>query len=208
MVAVRTISDADQARIEAAVSAAERRTNAEFAVVVARTSDDYAEYPLLWAALGALLASGIVALWSPALSALTVFLGQAAAFLSIASILLLLPDRARLAPRRAREERVDAMADLQFAARVAHRTRDAVGVLLYVSLAEHVAEVRVDQRIAEAVADDTWPALIDALVRRIRAGDLPGGLVAAVEACAAALEAKFPPVPGQTDEIDNRVAEV
>ena len=202
------LSDADQSRIEAAVSAAERRTNAEFAVVVARASDDYAEYPLLWAAVSALLAGGVVALLWTALPALTLFVGQAAAFLVVAVVLLSLPDRARLAPRRAREARVDAMADLQFAARVASRTKDSVGVLLYVSLAEHVAEVRVDQRIAEAVPDATWPVLIDALVQRIRAGDLPGGLVAAVEACAAELEPKFPPMAGQTDEITNRVAEV
>ena len=36
-------------RIAAAVTAAEQRTAAEFAVVVAQTSDDYAGYPLIWA---------------------------------------------------------------------------------------------------------------------------------------------------------------
>ena len=51
MIAVRHLSPEERARIEAAVTAAEKRTSAEFAVVVARQSDEYAFFPLLWAAL-------------------------------------------------------------------------------------------------------------------------------------------------------------
>ena len=42
------------------------------------------------------------------------------------------------------------MAELQFAARVEGRTPEDVGLLLFVSLAEHFAEIRVDARIAAA----------------------------------------------------------
>jgi putative membrane protein len=202
------LSEADHARIETAVDSAERRTNAEFAVVIAPASDDYGEYPLLWAAVAALLVGGVVALVWANLSALTLFLTQAALFLFAATVMLLVSDKARLAPRRARDERVDAMADLQFAARVANRTRDAVGVLLFVSLAEHVAEVRVDQRIAAVVPDTAWQTVVAELTRRAQAGDLAAAVIAAVEACAAILAEKFPPVAGQTDEIRNRAAEL
>lgn len=197
----------ERARVEAAVEAAERRTNAEIAVVVAETSDDYAGFPFVWAAGLALLAGGALAILRPLTWAPTLFLLEAGVFV-LAAIVFSLPRwRASTAPRWVREERARWMAQLQFSARVENRTADAVGLLLYVSVAEHFVEVRVDGSIAAAVPRATWDAIIAEFTRSMRTESTVTAVVAAVGRCAEVLATHFPPLPGQQSEITNRVVE-
>lgn len=192
------------ARIEAAVAAAEKRTSAEFAVVIAPSSDDYAGFPLVWAGAAALLAGGVAALVWPHVPAVDLFLGQGALFLILAIAFTLLPLRVRLAPPFVRAARTGAMADLQFAARVLNRTRDNAGLLLFVSLAEHAAEIRVDRRIAAVVPESAWDAVMGELLRGARAGKLTEAVMASIDRCAQILAPHFPPQPDQENELPDR----
>lgn len=202
------LTAAQQASIEAAVTAAERRTNAEFAVVVANSSDDYAGFPLVWAGAAALLAGGAVLLLWPSLTAPELFWGEAALYAVVALGLSYLPARASLAPGFVREDRARAMADLQFAARVEGRTAEGVGLLLFLSLAEHVAEIRVDARIAAAVPQSSWQTILDELVASIHSGTVADAIAQAVAASADKLADPFPPRTDQANEIANRVAQL
>jgi putative membrane protein len=78
-------------------------------------------------------------------------------------------------------------------------------MLLYVSLAERTVVILVDRAIKARIAVDTWSAI----VARFKQSDGPvvERVLAAIDACAAALSSHFPPVPGQRDEIPNRVEE-
>jgi putative membrane protein len=197
----------DRARVEAAVDAAERRTSAELAVVVAETSDDYAGFPLLWAASIALFAGGVLSVLRPVTWAPTLFTAEAVIFLVSALVLFALPRRAWLAPTSVRTARAQWMAELQFAARVENRTSDAAGLLLYVSLAEHFAEIRVDRQIAAVLPPATWETIIADFTQAMRTGPMVPAVIAALEKCAAALAPHFPPRPDQVNEISNRVTE-
>jgi putative membrane protein len=99
--ALRKLSADERNRIEAAVSAAETRTSAEFAVVVARASDDYALYPLLWAGLLALLTGGVIAIATPAIGVSLSFAAQAGVFIAAGLLFQLKILRPRLAPASA-----------------------------------------------------------------------------------------------------------
>lgn len=70
---VSALSPNERQRVETAVAAAETRTSAEFAVVVARASDHYAAFPLFWSAILALVTGGVVALAIPSMTGATTF---------------------------------------------------------------------------------------------------------------------------------------
>lgn len=200
-----SLTSEQKSQIAAAVAAAERRTAAEFAVVITPASDDYAGFPLVWSGAIALVAGGLTTLLWPTMSVLDLCLVQGATYALTAVLLSLLPVRARLAPPYVRRTRAEALADLQFTARVAERTRDGVGLLLFVSLAEHTAIIRVDHRIAAALPPSTWQTIIDDMVQGARAGRLAEAIIAAIDACATTLAPAFPPKSNQINEIADRV---
>jgi putative membrane protein len=202
-----SLTPEDRAHIEAAIAAAEARTNAEIAVVVADASDDYAGFPLVWAGGLALLGGGALALIRPLTLAPTLFMVEAALFIAAAAACSLPRWRARFAPRWVREARTRWMSELQFAARVENRTTDAVGLLLYVSRAERFAEIRVDRRIATALPQATWEAVLTDFTRAMRGGTTVAAVATAIGRCAEILAPHFPPLAGQSDEISNRVVE-
>ncbi|MGE0666516.1 MAG: TPM domain-containing protein [Sphingomonadales bacterium] len=195
----------DQDRIEAAVAAAEKRTGAEFALAVAQAADRYAAWPALWAALLALVTGGTAALTLPDLHARALF-GIEAAVLVVAGLILhAAPIRPLLAPRWVRREEAAKLARLQFSALVQRRTSGRVGVLLFVSLAEHHIEIIVDRAIDERIPARSWQGVVEAFAARIRRGELADGFIEAVDRCAGLLERQFPVLPDDRDELPNRV---
>ena len=194
-----------QARIEAAVAAAEKRTSAEFALVLAQRADGYEAWPALWAALAALLAGGIVALAQPVIQPISLFGAQVVVLIAIGLVLHLPRLRPLLAPASLRREEAAKLASLQFAALVQKRTANRVGLLLFVSLAEHHIEIIVDRAIDERIPSKSWEAVVEAFAGRIRVGELAEGFVAAVDRCAALLEREFPVTADDRDELANQV---
>lgn len=202
------LSPADRQHVETVVAAAESRTSAEFALVIAEASDDYAAFPALWAATGALLAGGIVSVLLPRLGGSTVFALQAILFLGAGVLLYIRPVRLRVAPGTVKRAHAGRLARQQFAALVYDRTSEAAGILLFLSLAERHVEILADRAVASRIPDSAWQAIIDPLVWDIRSGRMVDGLVKAVQGCTAILEQQFPPNPGQPNEISNQVAEI
>ena len=208
MSGMRKLSPEERDRIEAAVAAAEKRTSAEFAVVVARASDDYALFPLLWAALLALVTGGAIAIATPMLSVGISFAIQAGAFFT-ASLLLHLPFlRPRLVPPSVQRECADRLARLQFASLVNEQTRGDVGLLLFVSLAERHVEILADNGIAARIPQAAFQNIIDAFIRDVHQGKIADGFIAAIERCTLLLQQHFPARPDDPDEIANRVTEI
>jgi putative membrane protein len=201
------LSPQDRDRLEAVIKAAEARTSAEFALVVMDASDDYVVFPLLWAAVAALVAGGVLALVLPHLSAAVLFAVQTAIFVVLGLLFHLRRLRPRLAPERVKRAHATRMARMQFAALVHDRTREETGILLFVSLAERHVEIIPDGGIAGRVAQAEWERIIAGFLAEVRAGRLVPALTSAVSACVAVLEEPFPPGPGRHNEISDRVTE-
>ena len=99
MVTAKTrLTPEERGRIRAAVAAAEQRTSAHFALVIVQACDRYALFPVIWAAVLALFATGAVALLRPALSIGTGFIINAALFVALVLILDWWPLRLRMVP--------------------------------------------------------------------------------------------------------------
>jgi putative membrane protein len=198
------LSSEEHARIAAAVRDAESRTAGEILVVVAARAGTYRSVPLLYALLGSLVVPWPL-IWLTDLSATRIFTFQLVVALALTLGSTWLERRFTLVPpfiRRARSREAAARA---FHTRGATRTRERTGVLIYVALAEHYAEVIADTGIADRVDEDVWRETITELVEAIRSGRIADGLVAAVRRVGAILAEHAPPRPGDADELPNKV---
>lgn len=221
------LTDTDRARVAAAVADAERNTAGEIVTVVARRSDAYHDVALHWAVLAMLLVLALLALkpdvavwlhglvadpWdgAPAPGGLfTVALVLlAATFLLVRVVLAWRPLRRALTPGSTAARRVHARALTLFRASAEARTRDATGVLLYLSLDEHRAEIIADAAIHSRVRPDVWGAAMAALIAATRDGRPGDGMAEAVRQIGLVLAEHFPPRADDTNELPDRLIEL
>jgi putative membrane protein len=131
---------------------------------------------------------------------------QAALFIVTLVIVALPPVRRALTPRAFKRERVRRRALEQFAAKNLHLTRERTGVLIFVSFAEHMAELIADEGIATHVEPRIWDQAMAALTDGLRRGEPGAGLAAAIAICGEVLAERFPPDRDDNpDELPNAV---
>jgi putative membrane protein len=202
------LSPRDSERIREAVAAVEARSAAEFVVVVTLASDGYALYPLVWAALGALVAGGLLAFLVPEWGARPIFALQAAFFVATALALEWPGLRRYLVPGRVKRAHASQLARLQFAARVEGRTEARTGLLLFVSLAERHVEIIADAGIHARAGDESWQQVIAGFRAAVARGALVDGFITAIAACGDLLAAHAPRAAMDRNELPNRPVEI
>jgi putative membrane protein len=183
------LDENDRHRIQAAVAAAEARTGSHIAASIVQASDRYALYPLVWAALIALLSGGVLAFFFPAMPLRESFAVQAALFVILSLIFDWWPVRLLLVPRHIRHARASALAHREFAARVLASRNEKSGVLLFVSLGERYAEVIGDRTLHARIGSAGWNRIVDTLVSAAKSGRHADGIIKAIDACAAEMSA-------------------
>jgi len=202
-----SITDSGRQEIADAIRAAEAMTSGEIFCVHARASDDYRYIPLLWAALAALLLPApliLFTLWPVQI----IYLAQLAVFLALALAGSWEPLRLRLLPGTVKRRRAHRNALEQFLAHGLHKTESRTGVLIFVSEAEHYAEVVADAAIYEKVAPAVWDEAVAALVSAARAGRLAEGFVKAIAICGEVLARNFPRANDDRNELPNQLVEL
>jgi putative membrane protein len=198
------ISQADQARIAAAVATVEENTSGEIVCVVAGSASDYRSVPLVWAALLALaLPWPLISVLH--LSAGTVYRAQLALFIVAALVLSLANWRFAIVPGFVKRRRAAQAAREQFFAQGLHRTRSRTGILIYIAEAEHHAEIIADDGIVTRTDKVFWRRQVEVLVAALKQKRPADGLIAVIAACGEELARVAPPEPGDTDELPNRV---
>ena len=222
------LSQAEHARVSAAVAEAERRTSGEIAVVVAEDSDRYHDAVLHWAILAMFLALAALALlpaetfhsWLSLLSGWQtktashrlilagLFLLLGSLFLAVRYAVGLTRLRYRLVPAATKTRRVRRRAIGHFRVGTERRTAGRTGVLIYVSLAEHRAEIVADAAIHGKVPPEAWGAAMTALIGHVKADRTADGLVEAIGQVGALLAAHFPPSEANPNEVPDRLVEI
>lgn len=221
------LTDTDRASVAAAVAAAERHTAGEIVTIVARRSDTYHDVALHWSVLAMLFVLALLAfrpdaaVWlhglvadpwegAPASGGLfTVALVlMIVTFLIVRVVLAWMPLRLALTPGSTEARRVHARALALFRASAEARTRDATGVLLYLSLDEHRAEIIADAAIHARVAPDVWGAAMAALLAATRDGRPGDGMAEAVRRIGVVLAEHVPPRTNDTNELPDRLIEL
>lgn len=207
------LSAADHARISAAIRAAEERTSGEIVCVLARRSDDYFFPAAFVLTVGAMLASLAVGLWIDqtwhTLRFWQFVATQIAAGAALIALIWFVPRlRIHFVPRRLRYLRAHRAAVAQFLATNIHATAARTGVLVFVSMAEHYAEILADKAISDRVPQERWNAIVAHLVAHAAKGEIVEGFEHAVAGAGALLAAEFPRGAGDRNELEDRLVEI
>lgn len=217
----------DHARISAAVAEAERHSAGEIVTVVADRSDGYTDVAFAWAALVAFVALAALAIvpdfylgiydhlladwghaWTPR-ALFTMALGVAAIkFTAMLLLQLWQPLKFWLIPARLKTMRVHGKAIRAFRIGAERRTTGRTGVLIYLSMREHRAEIVADEAIASRVDPAVWGDAMAAMLAQVGAGRLADGLIAAVEQVGAIIAPHFPRADDDANELPDRLIEV
>jgi putative membrane protein len=218
----------DQARVAATIAAAESRTAGEIYCIYARSPHRYLEWLVALAATAGFLVPLVAAMlgfgpegwvaaalgggWRDAHGSLSeqrtieLFAGaQALLFVTLLLACWWSPLKQRRAPLALRERRVHELATLEFFTRGLHLTEERTGVLLFVSVDDHVAEVVADEGIHRLVGDTAWVETVAALIAGLKRDDPAQGFIDAIAIAGRLLAAHVPPRPGNPDELPNRL---
>lgn len=182
----------DRERIRRAVADAQQGTSAKFAFVAVPAADHYAWFPVVWAAISALVATGALALLRPHLSIGWGFMANAGAFIALCLFFDWWPIRVRLVPPHFRHAALVNAAHRAYAAHLISKDGEDNGVMLFVSLAERHLEIVAERDAHAAVPAGAWDKIVADSTVTMRRSGVAGGLVDAIGACGATLAAAFP----------------
>lgn len=197
------LTDAEKQELERAVAAAETRTSAEIVLAISDVCDDYRWHTVPFAMGMGLIVLAALALVMPALPLRMAFIATGGATLVAALMLQWQPLRLLATPRAVKEEAAEHRAQAAFVSLVAGRTSAVNGLLIFLALAEHHAEIVAEPGLAARVPQETWQRIMDALIGELKAGRVMQGLHAAIAACADAAAAVFPAHDQDRDELSN-----
>ncbi len=222
-----TMTADDHQRVSAAVGAAEANTAGEIVTIVADRSDGYTDVALCWAAAVAFAALAVFASipdfylamidrvlgnWQSEWTHREVLgIATAAVGLKFGAMLLLQlwrPLKFFLIPGAIKSARVRSRAAGFFKVGAERRTHGRTGILIYLSMREHRAEIVADQAIAERVEAEVWGIAMAAMLKHIKDGRVADGMIAAVEEVGKVLAEHFPRAQDDQNELPDRLIEI
>ena len=227
MAKVDHVDEADHSVVTAAVANAERHTSGEIVTIVADLSDHYEDIGMAWASAVALLALfcymlfpdfylGIIDWmtggWEHEYSAreylalLLIALGLK--WFGTWLIMKWMPLRLALTPKHIKLARVRGRSVSMFKVGTEAKTVGRTGVLLYLSMKEHRAEIVADEEIAKLVAPEVWGDAMVALLDHVKAGRPGEGMAAAVAQMGVVLAEHFPKGSENPNELPDRLIEL
>jgi putative membrane protein len=221
-----SLSTEDHAKVSAAIAAAEATSDGEIIAITADQSDAYHDVGLHYAVLALFLVLAWAAIWPHQLELwwtrlmgwtaepsmrqlLTQLLGFALLkFLAVLFILKWRPLRLLLTPGSTKTRRVRRRAVMLFKTGAERRTIGRTGILIYLSMGEHRAEIVGDEAITAVTTPETWGEAMSALLKDVKAGRPGDGIAAAVGLIGAVLATHFPKSSEDSNEIPDKLIEL
>jgi len=210
-----------------AVTAAEAQTSGEIVTVLAERSDGYTDVALLWAIGASFTAMSVFAAFpQPFLTAWDAAIGGwghewttgemasmviALGLLKFLGVLLVQqwqPLKFALIPGPTKTIRVHNQAVRQFKVGADRRTTGRTGVMIYLSMAEHRAEIVADEAIAAKVSAEVWGEAMGDMLAEIRKGRIAEGLAVGIRDVGFVLAEHFPRGAEDINELPDRLIEV
>lgn len=123
-------------------------------------------------------------------------------------ILAWMPLRVALVPKATKRRRVRRRALELFKVSAEARTTGRTGILIYLSMREHMAEIVADEAIHSVVPQERWGDAMAALVAEVREGRVAAGMVAAVGQVGVVLAEGLPRLTGDINELPDHLIEL
>ena len=224
---ISQFTETDHAIVVAAVADAERLTTGEIVTIVTDLSDHYDDIAMAWASAIAFIAlvsyatlpdfyMGLIDSFSGGwrheytTAEYAAFLLAAVALKWIGTwfILKWMPLRLALTPKAKKLARVRSRAISLFKVGTESKTVGRTGVLLYLSMKEHRAEIVADAAIASKVAPEIWGDAMVALLDQVKAGNPGAGVAAAVTQMGIVLAEHFPRGSENPNELPDRLIQL
>ena len=221
------LSEKEHAIVSQAVANAEEHTSGEIVTVLADRSDGYTDVALWWAigvsftAMSVLAAfpdfflaeidalrGGWASEWTQGEFVTLVLLVGLVKFLAMLALQLWQPLKFRMIPSPVTELRVREEAVRHFKVGAEGRTHGRTGVLLYLSMREHRAEIVADDSIAHLVHAEIWGEAMVDMLAHVSRGRIAEGLAAGVEDVGKVLAEHFPRGDHDDNELPDRLIEV
>lgn len=221
------MSASDHLLVSRAVAQAEQATDGEIVTIVSRISDDYRETAYVWAGLAAMailasfalfpafytaLINGLSDAWNREFSIeqYALYAGSAAiaAWTAIWMLLHWGPLRILLTAPHVKKAAVHARAIDLFRVGTERRTAGRTGILIYLSMTEHRAEIVADAAITAKVSGKVWGDAMLALITHLRAGQPGEGMAEAVRQVGVVLAEHFPKSSNDHNELPDRLIEL
>ncbi|GAA4644367.1 TPM domain-containing protein [Pontixanthobacter gangjinensis] len=221
----KTYLDADaQAVVTNAVAQAELNTSGEIVTVLGDRSDSYSDIALAWSALASFLAltfcvtfpefmldgyAGLLGNWNAEWSPREIFAMAAGAAIFWFLLLWLLqlwdPIKFALIPGRLKTARAHSRAIAMFKVGAERRTHGRTGILIYLSMKEHRAEIVADEPIAAIVDAEVWGEAMADMLAEIKKGNIAEGMAAGVRDVGQVLSEHFPRGADDQNELPDRL---
>ena len=217
----------DHARVSNAVSQAEAHSAGEIVTILTDRSDGYTDIALAWGVLMAFAAIAALTIapdfylglfdrlmghWAHEWNHRELFMlaGAAGVLKFIGMMVLQMWQRLKfwLIPGRVKSARTRARAITCFKVGAERRTQGRTGILIYLSMREHRAEIVADEAIASKVTPEVWGEAMAAMLAHIREGRIADGMIAAVERVGVVLSQNFPRAEDDQNELPDRLIEV
>jgi putative membrane protein len=216
----------ERQRVSDSVLAAEAGTSGEIVTIIADRSDAYEDIAMVYTGLAALFVPVLFAAWPALPTWFSLMLTGGWAETEIRDLMLIAfgamavvsavvfaalqwePLRLGLTPRATRRRRVRRRAIELFKVGAEARTAGRTGILIYLSLGEHMAEIVADAAVHAAVPDTEWGEAMIALVSEVREGRIADGMIAAVGKVGAILGAHLPRAENDANELPDRLIEL
>jgi len=205
----RLFNETELERIMMAVREAEKGTSGEIVPFVVAASDSYAE--TIWRAAAVTMGAALFILGLISIVAdtwMTIGIAEAASIalgagLVAGALMMFIPQLRRLTAGKERiTERVAQRAAQAFLSEEVFRTRERVGILIFISILEHRVVVVGDTGINAKVEQLEWNGIVATITAGIRARRPADGLIAAIATCGDILrERGFAIQPGDINEL-------
>lgn len=203
------LKSSDPDKITEAIRAAESTTSGEIVPMIVKRSSTVGHVPVI---LLSILTAFFFAVDIPGWLAATIgehwgwYLVEIAVLILFTVVGTRLPWVQRLLTTRADQAvQVDSRAMIEFYESNIHHTKDATGILIFISLMERRAVVLADKAINDLVPKDTWKQVCDQLVTGIKKKNLCHAICDAIEQCARIMTPHFPIQPDDKNELKDQL---
>jgi putative membrane protein len=198
------INKEEQKDIAQAIEQVEKETDAELVTVLAKQADNYYYIPTLWASFIALILPVVIKFTPLWLSGDELLIMQWTTFIVLALLFRIPSIMIKLIPKSIRTRRASALARGQFLENNLHHTKSAMGVLVFVSEAEHYVEIIADNGISKYVTNEEWQDIVDVFIQKIKSGQTKEGFIECIECCGEKLK-EFAPITTIKNELPNHL---